>query len=236
MARTLNPQAHALRRDAFVEVAQRLIASKGYGALSVQDVIDEVGASKGAFYHYFDSKQALMGAVIEWMVEAATAAMRPVADDPDLPAVQKFDRLFATLVGWKGERADLVFGVLDAWLSDENAIVRERMRAGVAVAMTPLLEGIVRQGMVEGSLAATSAEGTALVLVALLLGANETATRLYVGYRAGTVRYDDVECWLLAFREAMERILGLPTGSLTFIDEETLRYWFNFDGGHQERQ
>jgi hypothetical protein len=30
-------------------------------------VLDETGASKGALYHYFDSKQSLIGAVVERM-------------------------------------------------------------------------------------------------------------------------------------------------------------------------
>ena len=60
MARTLDPAAHALRRDEFVDAAQRLIQSRGYEQMSIQDVLDELGASKGAFYHYFDSKEGLL--------------------------------------------------------------------------------------------------------------------------------------------------------------------------------
>ncbi len=61
MPRTLNPAAHALKRDAFLDAAERLIRTKGYEQMTVQDVLDELGASKGAFYHYFDSKEALLG-------------------------------------------------------------------------------------------------------------------------------------------------------------------------------
>jgi AcrR family transcriptional regulator len=64
MARTLDPAAHALRRDAFVDAAQRLIQAKGYEQMSLQDVVDELDASRGAFYHYFDSKVALLEAVV----------------------------------------------------------------------------------------------------------------------------------------------------------------------------
>ena len=40
MARTLDPVAHAVRRDAFLDAAQRVMATKGYAQLSIQDVID----------------------------------------------------------------------------------------------------------------------------------------------------------------------------------------------------
>ena len=62
MARTLNPTLHTVRRDAFLDVAQRLVETKGYEAMSIQDVLDALEVSKGAFYHYFDSKQALLEA------------------------------------------------------------------------------------------------------------------------------------------------------------------------------
>ena len=52
MARTRDTESHTVRRDAFVDAAQRIMATKGYEALSVQEVIDAVDASKGAFYHY----------------------------------------------------------------------------------------------------------------------------------------------------------------------------------------
>ena len=65
MARTLNATIYAVRRDAFVDVAQRLIQAKGYQQMSIQDVLDELDASRGAFYHYFDSKADLLEAVVE---------------------------------------------------------------------------------------------------------------------------------------------------------------------------
>jgi len=81
MPRTLNPVAHAVRRDTFLDAAQALIITKGYEALSVQEVIEAVGASKGAFYHYFDSKSALLEGVIGQMVDGAFSVLEPTLAD-----------------------------------------------------------------------------------------------------------------------------------------------------------
>jgi len=43
--------AQAIRREAFVDAGLRLIQVKGYDQMSVQDVLDELDLSKGAFYH-----------------------------------------------------------------------------------------------------------------------------------------------------------------------------------------
>lgn len=226
MARTLNPVAHALRRDAFVEVAQRLIASKGYEQLSIADVLDELGASKGAFYHYFSSKQALLEAVVERIIKHAAATLEPVANDPGLPAIEKLHALFASLAQWKGERIDLMLELLKVWFSDDNIVVREQLRRGVTTRVTPLLATIVWQGKAEGVFTVSQPDGTAAVLGSLLQGANETASRFFLARQANAVTFEDVERWFAAYTEAFERILGVPVGSLRLTDEATLRRWF----------
>ncbi len=227
MARTLDPEAHSLRRDAFVDAAQHLIQTRGYEQLSLQDVIDQLGASKGAFYHYFGSKEDLLEAVIERMVEAAIELMVPIALDPELPAIQKLQLVFSTLAAWKGERKEFFVELLRVWMSAPNSVVREHFRREVVVRITPLLTTIVRQGTAEGVFTATSPDGAAAVLVSLLLGANEVATQLFLARQAETVTFDEVVARLAAFTEAYERILGMPAGSWVMLDQETLHLWFD---------
>src|SRR6266567_3735427 len=94
MARTVNATRHMVRRDAFLDVAQRLVQAKGYEAMSIQDVLNELEASKGAFYHYFDSKQALLEAVVERFADVAIADLAPLLDDPNVPALRKLETFF----------------------------------------------------------------------------------------------------------------------------------------------
>jgi len=226
MARTLDPVSHAVRRDAFLDAAQRMIQSKGYEAMSLQDVLDDLDVSKGAFYHYFGSKETLLAGVIDRMVEVATTNMAPVANDPELTALEKLTRMFLGLAQWKGEQPDLMIELVQIWLSDGNAIVRDQLRLGVQAKLTPLLATIVRQGKDEGVFTVTSPEHTAGLIVGLLLGTNETASRLFVARKAGQITFDDVERTLAAHAEAFERILGLPPGSWPTLDAKTMHFWF----------
>lgn len=225
MSRTLDATAHALRRDAFVDAGQRLIQRKGYEQMSIQDVLDELDASRGAFYHYFDSKQALLLDVVQRMVDGTLGGLSPMIDDPNRSAIAKFVDLFGGIASWKAERMELMLAVMRVWLSDDNAIVREKFRQGVAVNLTPILERIVRQGVAEGSFSVTSPDHAARVLVSLVLGANEHAANLF-GWQAGVVPFETIEGALDAYPEAFERILGAPPGSLRWIDRESLRQWF----------
>ena len=226
MPRTLDPTAHALRRDAYVDVAQRLIQEKGYEQMSVEEILVELGASKGAFYHYFDSKLALLDAVVERTVVAATEVMKRTTNDPTLTALQQLRHMFASLASWKTERKELMLAFVEVWLCDDNVIVRDKFRQRTAASLTPLLAGIVRRGKSEGTFTAAPPEGAAHVLVALMMGLNEEATRLFLARQAGTVSLQEVERHFSAYAEAFERIVGIPPGSWPVLDDETLHMWF----------
>jgi len=44
--------------------ATRLFSEKGWGNVNVEDVVKEVGVTRGAFYHYFKSREELLYAVM----------------------------------------------------------------------------------------------------------------------------------------------------------------------------
>ncbi len=226
VARTLNPTLHTVRRDAFLDVAQRLIQTKGYEAMSIQDLLNELEASKGAFYHYFDSKQALLEAVVERFADGAMASLEPIVSDPALPALTKLERVFAGIASLKAEQKDLMLAIIEVWNSDSNAIVREKVRRLSERIMIPLLSAVVKQGLDEGTLHIDSPDDTAQVLVALMLGFQLQATELFLARQAGAITFEVVQHAVAANTAAFERILGIPKGSLTLTDESTLRFWF----------
>ncbi len=226
MARTVNATLHTVRREAFLDVAQRLVETKGYEAMSVQDVLDRLEVSKGAFYHYFDSKPALLEAVVERFADGAMAAIAPVLRDPNLRAVKKLERVFAGIASWKSQRKELVLAITEVWNSDGNAIVREKLRRMTVSRMVPLLSAVVGQGIAEGAFTAESPDETAMVLMLLMHGFQAEAVNLFIARRAGAVTFEMVQRTIASFTEAFERILGTPKGSLTLADEPTLHFWF----------
>jgi AcrR family transcriptional regulator len=210
-----------------VDVAQRLITTKGYDQMSIQDVLDALDASRGAFYHYFDSKGALLEAVLDRMVDEAMARIAPVMDDPALGAAEKLRLVFSGIAAYKADQRDLALAILEVWLSDHNAVVRERLRRRQATALAAILDPIVAQGVREGVFHVDASDHVGSVLVALQQGAGDVASRLYLDRRDGAATFDEVATTLDAYRVAFERILGAPPGSLTFVDEATLHLWFD---------
>jgi len=66
-------------RAHILDAALRRFAIAGYNAASVDDICEEAGVSKGAFYHHFPSKQSIFIALLEgWLstIDGSLDAMR----------------------------------------------------------------------------------------------------------------------------------------------------------------
>lgn len=226
MPRTLDPQAHATRRDVFLDAAQALIMSRGYDRFSIQDIIDATGASKGAFYHYFDSKDSLLDAIVDRMADEGLARVQPLLDDERLTAPQKLQAVFGGIAAFKAERSDLIMGFMRVWASDDNVVVRERLRRQASQRQLHLLEGIVRQGIAEGHFTSRQPDHLAKVLVGFMVGMGELAMELWIGRQDGSIAFEEVKRTFDAYLEAFERIVGARPGSLKFLDEADLDVWF----------
>jgi hypothetical protein len=135
--------------------------------------------------------------------------------------------LFSGIAQFKNARIELLQGVIEAWISDDNAIVREKFRKVAVKRLSPLMARIVEQGLAEGVYTAGPPGPVARVLLSLMLGANEAAVELWVARRAKTITFETVRQTLAAYAEAFDRIVGGPGGPTPITDEATLRLWFD---------
>lgn len=74
------------RRKELISVAAKLFASRGYYAVTVDDIGDAVGLTGPALYRHFSSKEALLVAVFDEVIEELAERLRDLlseASDPD---------------------------------------------------------------------------------------------------------------------------------------------------------
>jgi AcrR family transcriptional regulator len=232
MARTVDAAAHARRRDHFLDVAQQLIESKGYEQMSIQDVLNEAGTSRGAFYHYFGSKQELLSAVVDRFGAVMASVLEPTVSDPGLSAVDKLHQVFVELTARKDREREALVRTLRVWYSDGNARVRQKARVGIIDRLTRVLRDIVGQGLREGAFEIPDPDLTSRVLATLIQDLNDDLADQFFAYEARAVDMAAVERTVVAYTGAFERILGIPAGSIV-VDMATFRAWFDppVDGG-----
>ena len=81
-------------RQRILDAARDLFYEKGYTATGLAEILQRAAANSGSFYYFFESKEALLGAVLDEYVDA----LRPVLLDPIYARVRDpIDRIFALL-------------------------------------------------------------------------------------------------------------------------------------------
>jgi TetR/AcrR family transcriptional regulator, regulator of autoinduction and epiphytic fitness len=71
--RSFRQQMHIAREDAIVSAVNRLLAEKGFDAMTVDEVAAEVGIAKASLYKHFPSKEDLAAAAMVRVMERARA-------------------------------------------------------------------------------------------------------------------------------------------------------------------
>jgi len=228
VARFVNKEEHAVKRNEILDAAQRLVNTRGYERMTIQDILDDLQISKGAFYHYFDSKPAVLEALTQRMVVEFEQALVPVVHDPDLTALEKLQRFFLTVIRLKAAQRTFVAALLRIWYADDNAIVRQKADAALVERLAPLLTMIVRQGTRESIFTTAYPDQVGEVVWLLIRGLQDTPNRLLLAFTQERDEQQYVEGVVAAhtaYMDAIERVLGAPSGSLYRVDAETVRGW-----------
>ncbi len=227
MVRVVKKEEHAAKRNQILQVAQRLLATKGFAQMTIQDILDGLQISKGAFYHYFPSKSALLEGLVEHMQAEAEQLLLPIVGDPNRSALEKLQQVFNVLNRWKLAQKDHLLGMLRIWYNEENAITRQKLATASVQKFAPMLATIVRQGNEEGTLNTEFPDQAGEVLLSLAQGLGDTLARVLLSGEAGQAALPSLESLIAAYNNALERILGAPKGSIHLIDLDTVREWMN---------
>jgi AcrR family transcriptional regulator len=226
MPRTVKEEAYNAKRDEILDFAMRLIYSKGYERMTIQDILDGLQISRGALYHYFDSKKAILEALVDRMGTAAEHEILPIIDDPDLSALEKFNRYFEAGAHWKNTQKELILNLLSMWFSDENAFIRQKMTAEALTHTSRLLVPMIRQGIEEKVFTTRFPEEAAVIITGVFLNFTDTIVARLLAPDRGLASIQESRSILDAYVDAIERILGAPPGSLRVLSPDALKDWF----------
>lgn len=229
MARTVKPEEFAAKRREILDAARRLMFTKGYEQMSIQDILDEIQISSGAFHHYFASRGALLEAFIERIKQETEKPLLPIIHDPSLTAIEKLQGFFDTLDRLRiAHKADVI-KLVRVWYSDDNALVRLKVDEAILQQRAPLLTEIVRQGIREGIFTTAYPDKAGEVILYLLQGMGNTHARLLLSLEQK--RDDDqhlieeIVATHAAYMDAVERVLGAPPHSFYRADAEAVHVW-----------
>ena len=86
-------QAFQQREDAILDAATRILTSRGFDLMTMDEVATDVGVSKPSLYKHFKSKEELAGECMIRLLDGANETLAALPDD--LPALERIRRLLA---------------------------------------------------------------------------------------------------------------------------------------------
>jgi len=85
-------------QDRLIDSARYLFWERGFAGTSMADLLTHAGVNSGSFYHFFESKEALLRAVLEGYIQG----LRPIIVDPAFARTDEpVERIFAILAGYR---------------------------------------------------------------------------------------------------------------------------------------
>jgi AcrR family transcriptional regulator len=131
-------KSREVRRAEILDAAARLFIAHGVGGVSIADIAGAAGVAKGLLYHYFDSKDELLGALRDrylkdWYEEIEQLLTKPKSGDE----ARSFERFLRSMYEFHADKVELhellmaSEGSEDEITENVRKLLLEFIRAGV---------------------------------------------------------------------------------------------------------
>lgn len=195
------------RRAEILQAARYLFQTKEYEKTSMQDVVDYLGIAKGTIYHYFPSKEALLEAVVEDIVDTTTEFMQNSIQETKGNALKKLEVLIKA-----GNIAATHENILEGLHHPGNEAMHTRLLVITLLKLAPLYAQVIQQGCDEGIFQTD----TPLECAEFILAATQFLTDQ--GIYPWT--QEDLHRRIRALPKFIEQLLQAPTGSFQFLSTQ----------------
>lgn len=162
MARNKYPEETVKK---ILEISYKLFYEKGYDETSIQDIIDEIGMSKGAIYHHFKSKEDILNKICEVNYYESVWS-RSLDQIPGSNALEKMRTAMLSELGSSNKR--MLDKISTPLLKNPQIVVRQLNEAVNELA--PRFEWFIEEGNKDGSMKVNQPREAAQIIAILING------------------------------------------------------------------
>ena len=156
------------RRAELVTAAAALFAERGVAETAVSDIVRAAGVAQGTFYLYFESKDAIVCAVAEALIDDMVRRIETALDDPSHSAVEKLEAMALALVEINDEPYEIE--LMSIFHQPDNLAFHDTVTRSIIARLMPHLARIIEQGVAEGIFIAEDPERSAWFILGALQG------------------------------------------------------------------
>jgi len=156
-------------RKAIIEAAEELFTQQGYLSAGVAEICKAAGVSKGAFYHHFETKQAVFMQLLEDRLTIINQAMQQVIDDerqvPD--ALMSLASMGKLLFLSEGKHLNII---MEFWEQARHDPKTWKAAGAPYELYREFLSRIIQKGVSEGSLRDVNPDDVSRLIIAIATG------------------------------------------------------------------
>lgn len=202
-----------------LETATRLFSEKGFENVKVEDVVTEVGVTRGAFYHYFKSREELIASVLNKSFNDNNPFALANRQE-GLNALEKLRFVLKLDLRPRLEMSDSLRTEMQK-MADNPVVFKNEMLSEVNV-VAPYIERLLLEGNEDGSFSVKYTKQVSQI-ISLLVSSWLSSFAFQVSYK----EYADK----VSFLEQLGEVLGVP-----FMDKEMKELFLEIGKCEVERE
>lgn len=189
------------RRKEILDVAERLFCTQGYDNISTNDILAEIGIARGTLYYHFKSKEDILDAMIDRILDEIIRKAKNIALNESMPVLERLTKtVLAANVDTK--TGDMI---LEQVHKPQNALMHAKMLEKLLSQLVPLFVKIIEDGISQNLMQTDYPEDT----IQMLLLYFNSAFDDNISYSE-----DEKKRKVLAFISNAEILLHMEKGSL----------------------
>ena len=194
------------RKNEILDAAETLFTLKGFDRTSTNEILEAVGIARGTLYYHFKSKEDIMDALIERHTSRLLKAAKDIAEDKGKPV---YDRIIQSVKALKMNQSGNE--VLEHIHRPQNALMHQKVQKTILNGLTPILAGIIREG-IEDNLFHTPYPYECVEMLVVYASTVFDGDMLDINQQEYVSRAQ-----ALIFN--VERLLGVDSGTLSFSSQ-----------------
>lgn len=199
------------KKEQILDMSFSLFLEKGYYNTSISDILSKLDIARGTLYYHFESKEAIMDAIIEKSAKKIVEEAKAIVLQKNLSVHEKIFLLFSAASMKRLSGGDLMIDYLN---QPQNALFHEKSNRSFIQKITPILGDIIQEGVKEGIFDNAFPYESAELVLAMIMG--------FMDVPYESTNGNDLERRMESLLYNMERMLGAKEGSFAKLKELSL--------------
>ena len=199
------------KKEQILDVSFSLFLEKGYDNTSISDILSKLDIARGTLYYHFESKEAIMDAIIERTAKKIVEEAKAIVLQKGLSVHEKIFLLFYESNMNRLSGGELMIDYLN---QPQNALFHEKSNRAFIQRISPILGDIISEGVKEGIFDNAFPYESAELILAMIMG--------FMDVPYENTGENDPERRMESLLYNMERMLGAKEGSFAKLKELSL--------------